>query len=365
MNVKCLDYVGDQEKNKMVIPHFFKTYLSKLKRGISSGIDVLLGRRVSLIHLVEAKERHKTLNSIIEFHENRVCEDNLQDDSDKTRAILSCRIQLDEAKELLTRDQKDLNDVWRILTRVRNLIMEHILDKYGLIQQLDFCREEAFRLDVAQDPVISDMLQKLAEATDEDNVHTDRIKRHVRALNERFNTIRTARIYDQFVKMRIYKTALLVLIFLSAMLIVLTEQVLTLEQDQKSIFPGYDYQWSSNFFESLANIIPYHIGYMVRLCQTNVLAFVFASGLIGGFFSVVLRVRTHQRRAGEDAYFRMYVLSRPLVGALGAMVVFILFNGGFVSDDLVGELGKLPDPKVFGFAFLSGFSERVVFPNFR
>ncbi len=352
----------------MDVNHLIQNYSSKFRRGSHRVIDFIFGRRVSLIHLVEAKERHKTLSSIIEFHKRKI-EEAGPHDSEKTRAIESCQIQLEEAKTLLTRDQKDLNDLWRILTRVRNLIMDHILNEHGLIQQLDFCREEAFRLDVAHDPVISDMLQKLAEATDEDNVHPERIKRHVRALNERFNTIRTARIYEQFIKMRTYKTALVVLVFLSAMLIVLTEQVVGNDADKagNAFFPVYDFQWEwGNFWKSLKeNIFTFHVKFMVELCKHNVLAFVFASGLIGGFYSVVLRVRTHERRAGDDAYFRLYVLSRPLVGALGAMVLYILFTGGFVTIESVQALGTTPDSKIFGFAFISGFSERVVFPNFR
>lgn len=344
-------------------------YWSKFCWSLSHFIDALLGRRVSPIHLVEAKERFRTLNAIIKFHEDIIREGKLIGESDRIRVIQSCRFELEDAKDLLTRDQKDLNDLWRILTRVRNLIMENILDDYGLIQQLDFCREEAFRLDVAQDPVVSDMLQKLAEATDENNTFPGRIKRHVRALNERFNTIRTNRIYDQYIKMRTYRTALVVLAILSVVIIVLTPVLIDFKDSEKAIkaalFPEYSFNWNGGFFDIVVNALYYHTGYLVVLCKANVLAFVFISGLIGGFFSVVLRVRTHARVAGEDAYFRMYVLSRPLIGALGAMMVYILFMGGFISSELIEQLGRVPEPRVFGFAFLSGFSERVVFPNFR
>ncbi len=331
-------------------------------------IDTLLGRRVSVVHLVEAKERFRTLKAIVTYHEEILKEGKITDEN-KARAIQSCRLELIDARLLLSRDQKDLNELWRILTRVRNVIMENVLDSYGLVQQLDFCREEAFRLNVTQDPVVSDMLQKLAEATDEQNTYPERIKRHVRALNERFNTIRTNRIFDQYIKMRTYRTALVVLLALSTVIIVLTPQLIDFKEGEEAmkagLFPSYDFEWTGNFFHAAVSAVFYHVKYVVDLFKTNVLAFAFISGLIGGFFSVVLRVRNLARVAGEDAYFRLYVLSRPLIGALGAMVLYVLFMSGFVSNELVQQLGKVPEPSVFGFAFLSGFSERVVFPNLR
>jgi hypothetical protein len=348
-----------------------KRYRSKISWTVDHMIDRILGRQVSVVHLIEAKERFRTLNAIVNFHREESVHHGTPPDPDKGRAIQSCMLELEEAEKLLTRDQRDLNDLWRILTRVRNLLLEHILDDCDLTQQLDYCREEAFRLDVTQDPVVSDMLQKLAEATDENHKYPGRIKRHVRALNERFNTLRTKRIYDQYVKMRIYRSALLVLAFLSTIIIVLTPELINFTTEEEkdieaALFPKYEFAWSSSLYTVVFDAVVYHIGYLVGLCKTNVLAFVFISGLIGGYFSVVLRVRDHTKAAGEGAYFKLYVLSRPLIGALGAMIVYILFMGGFVSTgDLIEQLGKVPDPNVFGFAFLSGFSERILFPNFR
>jgi hypothetical protein len=368
MSTQIVDTKKSYENFKETSIQAFKRYWTNFGWLASHIIDALLGRRVSLIHLTEAKERFRSLNAIIRFHEEVINDGELKSDPDKVRVIQSCRLELEDAEQLLTRDQKDLNDLWRILTRVRNLIMENIFDDYGLVQQLDYCREEAFRLDVAQDPVVSDMLQKLAEATDETNTFPSRIKRHVRALNERFNTIRTNRIFDQYIKMRIYRTALVVLAILSIVVIVLTPVLIDFENKDEiknALFPKYEFYWSSNYFTVIVDAVLYHTEYLVALCKANVLAFVFIGGLIGGFFSVVLRVQTQVRVKGEDAYFRLYVLSRPLVGALAAMMVYILFMGGFVTNELVAQLGVIPDPKVFGFAFLSGFSERIVFPNFR
>jgi hypothetical protein len=202
MSTQSVDTKKPFEDLKETSAQAFKRYWTKFGWLISHFIDALLGRRVSSIHLTEAKEGFRSLNAIIRFHEEIINEGELMSEPDKIRVIQSCRLELEDAGQLLTRDQKDLNDLWRILTRVRNLIMENIFDDYGLVQQLDYCREEALRLNVARDPVVSDMLQKLAEATGEINTFPSRIKPHVRALNERFNTIRTNRIFDQYIKVR-------------------------------------------------------------------------------------------------------------------------------------------------------------------
>jgi len=180
----------------------FKRYWTKFGWLTRHFFDALLGRRVSSIHLTEAKEQFRSLDAIIRFHEEIINEGEIISEPEKVRVIQSCRLELEDAEQLFTHDQQNLNDLWRILTRVRNLIMENIFDNYSLGQQLDYCREEAFQLGVVQDPVVSDMLQKLAEATDDANTFPNEIKRQVRALNERFNTIRTNRIFAQHIKMR-------------------------------------------------------------------------------------------------------------------------------------------------------------------
>jgi hypothetical protein len=79
-----------------------------------------------------------------------------------------------------------------------------------------------------------------------------------------------------------------------------------------------------------------------------------------------MRLRNRGLVPGEDVYFSWYVLTKPFVGALGAMVLYVLIHGGALSTDLAATvIGKIksgqPGPGVFGFAFLSGFSERLVF----
>ncbi len=73
---------------------------------------------------------------------------------------------------------------------------------------------------------------------------------------------------------------------------------------------------------------------------------------------------------GEDAYFTWYVLTKPFVGAFGAVILFVLLQARFVTFDILEPLtDKLLEggtgPEVFGFAFLAGLTERLAFPNLR
>jgi hypothetical protein len=257
-----------------------------------------------------------------------------------------------------------LNYLWRELTRVRIILLDRVQSGDWAPYHLDFCREEAYRLALADDPEISEMLQKLAEATNEKGRRAERARRVTRALLERFNSIRTGRIYQQHVNIRTYKFALAVLLVLSVALIANVD--LFVPGSGSSANPGP--LPSAQLHGSVAVVFEPVIRLydeLRRLLSTNTLAFVFFSGLIGGFFSVVTRVRDSNLIPGEDAYFLWYVLSKPFVGALGAMVIYVLFHGGFVSLELIQTLGTKPSPKLFGFAFLAGFSERVAFPHFR
>lgn len=343
--------------------------------------------RASELHLLEARERYYSLHALTEYHK-KLIENNPNADEHKKIAIERCMNDLKGAEDLLTNKQRDLNNLWRCLTRVRILLFEKIFDTDMVITQLDFCREEAYRLGVENDPEVKDMLQKLAEATDEQGVRLKTIKRYTRALTERFNTIRSQRIYDQFIKICTYKRAfgllmlLAVLVIGNAGLLVKDE----LGEPASSGFPAYtlfDYFCAQGYegtdssstidevtswLEGYRHFVVYHAIYLNQVFQQNVLAFVFVAGLVGGVFSVVMRVRNKERVPGEDAYFRYYVLTKPFVGALGAVIVFILFQSGFMELDMLNAeniLQTSPGPGVFGFAFLSGFSERIVFPNFQ
>jgi hypothetical protein len=233
------------------------------------------------------------------------------------------------------------------------------------------------------------MLQRLAEVTQEDDVtkNKDRMIRVIRALIERFTTIRTGRIHHQFVNIRIYQLSLVILIPILVLLIA-NRDLVTAKMDSQKPNPPKQVRaaidppvWPGLTCRDVTTELPCPVFLPVAwltslydgtryLLGTNILAFIFFAGLAGGFFSVVIRLRNRELIPGEDAYFAWYILSKPFIGALGAVILFILLNGDFISvnilDTVVDRL-KQHDlgPITFGFGFLAGFSERIVFPEFR
>ena len=68
--------------------------------------------------------------------------------------------------------------------------------------------------------------------------------------------------------------------------------------------------------------------------------------------------------------YLFYVLTKPFIEeALGAIVLYILISANLVTQHVLDEemviLLKNPGTTAFGFAYIAGFSERIVFPQFR
>jgi len=350
--------------------------------------------RVSRIHLYEARERYFNLMELIRYHarllglnlpdyenedfdfpedirklEREISQDNATDEENKKEifSLLSCYETLIDTRRLLTRKQGDLNRIWRALTRVRSRINKIITTSDMQSSQLYFCQEEAYRLDVDDDPSIKTMLQDLAEAIDNKGVDTaPRYTCTLHALFERFNTIRTGRIHQQFINIRTYWIAFTALMIISFLLIQNYDVILNSDKNPASnATVVQEAATQDETPNSLSSILQDLKNYL----KQNMLAFIFLGGLTGGFFSVTTRERSRDFIPGEDAYYTAYILTKPFIGALGAIILYILIHGGFVTQeifkgDLVGKL-KEPGPVSFGFALISGFSERVVFPKFR
>lgn len=377
--------------------------------------------RVSRIHLYEARERYFTLREMVKTYKEYYCSgegrsvrakipedcrqyvDNV-DVEKATKDLETCEETLENIKKYRTRKQGDLNNLWRAMTRVRVMLTDSVIPDTRLSTQLYFCHEEAYRLAVADDPVVKDMLQRLAEAMDEKGQqHGPQFRCLLRALLERFSTIRTGRIHQQYKNMFVYKIALAILLAISVPLITHGEQFLQFagvneqhnEQNQQAgskgevgkngqsgpaTPPGNDAGkketvglWSallghvSDFLVNPKDSVYGALRYIINRLKGNILAFVFFGGLLGGFLSVTMREWPRDRVPGEDSYLSLYIMTKPLVGAVGAMCLYILIAGEFVSFDIIktDELLRDAGPVTFGFAFLSGFSERLVFPGFR
>ena len=339
---------------------------------------------ISRIRLCEAQERYLNLWRTLEYHKGTPCSDPLAQEEKKKTTEMCQQILLD-AECLLTQRQNDLNFLWREMTRVHIMIVENILPDKLLPTQLDFCREDARRLAALKEPEVDDMLQRLAEVTQEDDISKNKEKmiRVIRALIERFTTIRTGRIHHQFVNIRIYKLSLIILIPILVILIANQDFITPVPEETKLAagvsltppgWPGWNcdnqtIDWSCVVHVPTDLVKSLFLGSRYLL-GTNIFAFIFFAGLAGGFFSVVIRLRNRELIPGEDAYFVWYVLSKPFIGAMGAVILFILLGGDYITIEILREaVAPLKKHELgastFGFGFLAGFSERIVFPEFR
>lgn len=121
---------------------------------------------------------------------------------------------------------------------------------------------------------------------------------------------------------------------------------------------------------------------MAGLCGTaynwmvyNPLFFTFFAGLIAGFFSAVMGLQTSEIQPGADLYLRWYVLTKPFVGALGAVVLYIIVYADSFSVELPGlqGIGSLTQglkaapvgANGFAFGFIMGFSKRITLPKLK
>lgn len=353
--------------------------------------------RVSKVHLQAAKERYITLSRRVQYYKGHY--QNSMDPEKQQRAALFlpiCEEILDNISDnYLKRNEEFINFAWRELTRVHIIIIEHLLTSEHHGSELDAAREEAFRLGVAEDPQVKDHLQQLAEFLDEsggDETKTKRVTRLLKALRERYTTLRTSKMHQQFLNIWVYKLALLALVLISVVIIdnnklilpqadskasqaaslampiaqpVLPQKKILALASDKSMEPALWEKVIGAVYSGVGGVIGSCLAFLNNLFGTNTLAFVYLAGLTGGFFSVANRVRNQDIMGGDDAYAGWYVLTKPLVGALGAMIVYILFVSDFINLELVKNVAAMEKSKIFGIAFLSGFSERFVFPNLR
>jgi len=366
---------------------------SRIKNLFIRLLNALSPGHVSEVHLQEAKERFFSLSAMVDYyqktldcpHLNTGTRNHLAEKRNKCEILKTCRQMLKESERFLTRRQDHLSHVWRVFARIKIMLIMHIFPDDMLRTQIDFCREEAHRLALQHDDIVNEKLQMLAEATDENNNHREQVSRSLCALVERFNTLRTQRIYQQYINIRTYKAAFFVLLALSviligkaSLLINYEDKMSTTQQTTHQTFEAGTLKTGHALatYSQVSALVTkeldgksigllYPVIYLNQLIESNILAFVFLSGLVGGYFSVVTRTRGKKRIPGEDAYMRWYVLSKPFIGALGAVVLFILFQNEFVAMEMIKQFTLGETGKIFGFAFLSGFSERIVFPDFR
>ena len=332
----------------------------------------LVSGRISRIHLYEAQERYVNLQRSLDYYEH-VSKD-YPDNPDAAKACIRiCRRALDSASVLLTRRQHDLNFLWREMIQVHSILLEKVVPVKELPTYLDYCEVEAQKLGLTKDPAITHKIQRISELKDTQGNYRNEMVRLLRGLIEYMTSIRTGRIHEQFVNVRNYKKAILFLIPIVILLVANDDLVLRDIADTPqwpSWKPACESQlFSYCSFERLQTLPGFLVDLGKTLMASNKIAFVLFAGLLGGFFSVAIGLRSRELVPGEDVYFGWYVLTKPWLGAVGAATFFILLNAGFVSLNMGHDNAQFLDqirqigPEMFGFAFLAGFSERIVFPG--
>ena len=410
--------------NKKITPEAFKEIFKVLKKKSRNFLSYIFGK-VSIVHYQAAHERYWILWREIEeklystFFElgldfKEIDKEKIQSDEEVDSHIHALKNEilqkikgsnniaakqglsllnhykiLSKDRNFLTRHEKDLCILWQDMTFIRiRLFREVNICGSELANYLDFCREEARNLKVQDLPEIKETLHEAAvelagptnhnskAATNADNSNI----RTVRALSTiliRLNSIRLQRIHNQLKIKNTYQSALFFLLPLALILIFSKDFVLKADGVEQAVYvpvwPDFFSADGSHFIQQIVKVVilPLYIlgNWAAGLMATNPIFFVFVAGLMGGFLSTVMKLRTPEGFPGEDAFFKWYVLTKPFVGALAAAILYVIVHTGVVhldfqnieiiNDIVVGPIGA----KGFTFGFLMGFSERIIMPQ--
>ncbi|MEA3467643.1 MAG: hypothetical protein U9R57_05390 [Thermodesulfobacteriota bacterium] len=334
-------------------------------------------------------------------------------------------------RKKLTRREGDLNILWRDLTFIRTrMLTEGIIDCDRLPFQLDYCRAEAARLGVQESEELQAIIIDAAvdldnrdlgnsqpddadSASNKSNVPNQRSVRNIVRILIRLNNRRLKRLHRQRMNKIMYQAAFTILLLLSYILLHAHEHVTAFANDpQESEGQAYEQVHRENIIadkrvekdleplgKQLANeaavdndaekvwavgsvfvwlkLLLLKIILLPKLCkdymEINPLFFIFFAGLTGGFLSTVMRLGQGENdsRPGDDAYYAWYALTKPIVGALAAAILYVIFLAGFAPTEVfstkyIDAIKANPvGAKGFAFGCIMGFSERIIMPKVR
>lgn len=308
-------------------------------------------------------------------------------------------------RDRLTRREGHLNILWRDITFIRTrMLTDKIFPPEKLPYLLDYCRGEAARLGILNNGEIQELIHEAAvELENPDSAKTPapntRSTRNIVRILTRLNDSRLQKLHMQRINKLIYQTAFLIFLTLSWILLYNHDYVLSPNIDNQEICQKIGARKSAEKMpvttESndqnnvvavikgtdssdklfLLDTLTLFFNSFFRLCRKlmgdNHLFFIFFSGLVGGFLSTVVRFssQTKDLLPGEDAYYAWYVLTKPVVGALGAAILYVIVRADFVPVEVFSEafLNSIKcDPvgaKGFAFGCIMGFSERIIMPE--
>ncbi|MEJ2169660.1 MAG: hypothetical protein P8X90_29495 [Desulfobacterales bacterium] len=309
-----------------------------------------------------------------------------------------------------------LNMLWRDMNFIRTrMLSEEIIDAERIPYQLDFCRSEATNMDAQSDPEVKSLMNQAAEELNpKDQTKTNNIKaiRYITSLMVKLNDMRVKKLSEQVYKKSLYMTLLLILLTFSFCIFFLDDFLVSYatrsehnnEVSPSSISTNYN-PARTIFSNSIRNnsdlvgaaiyclkfpnaelhseIFPINIlmftwnsfVWVVELILGLIVSyptiFIFFAGLTGGFFSALLKTEPVKKAQGDELFLRWYYITKPFIGAFGAMIIYIvvttgLFNLDFIKGEIVQRLVYHPISGTgFTFAFLTGFTERIILPKLK
>jgi hypothetical protein len=286
--------------------------------------------------------------------------------------LLYARILSKQPLDMLNKAD-ELNMVWRDITFVRSrLLIDNIIPDERLSAHLEYCRLECEKICPPNEDKIAQMCHETALEIVDSNESSNgdvnkKARKTIALILAKLNDIRLNDINTQLRIKKIYDVAFIFLAILSLLLLHLNE-VITGKYEPDWFFW---HQFIETFeFTNPASWIMAPLDFTVSLLHNNLLFFIFFAGLLGGFFSTVMRLRSKKVNI-TDVYLRSYLLTKPIVGALGAVILYIIITSKIMPIDIgqlklidrVSENTPMFGPLGFAFGFIMGFSERIILPT--
>lgn len=273
-----------------------------------------------------------------------------------------------------------LNMMWRDITflRSRMLMDADTIPDDRLPLQLEYCRMECTKICPSKEEGLEEMCHSTALAligSEDQNPSggnakiesNHKARKTLVTIFAKLNNIRLNDINAQLRIKKIYNVAFVLLLILSIVLLHLNER---LTSQFVPYWVAYD-----QFLVTLEPWAPLTwveavMDFAIFMLQNNLLFFIFFAGLLGGIFSTVMKLRSKEVNIG-DVYLRSYLLTKPIVGALGATILYIIIKSNIVALDLgqiqvIDQISKnsyMFGPLGFSFGFIMGFSERIILPT--
>lgn len=276
--------------------------------------------------------------------------------------------------------------LWKDLTFVRTrMLSEQIIDPDMLPYQLDFCRSEAEHIGAQNDPEVKSMMAQAAEnlgLENSSNMNNKQAIRLIVSLMVKLNDMRIRKLTEQVYKKKTFMTLFSILIALSVLLFCFNDHLLLgviSAPEARAAVQAIDFQAVQiqaddsglpiKMLSMIWNLCVSAVVSLLNLIVEKPMIFIFFAGLAGGFFSALMKFEPYKQLPGDDLYIRWYRLTKPFIGAFGAMVIFIIVTTGMFKIDFISESlkdGMLSNPVSgigFTFGFLTGFTERLILPK--